>query len=197
MFARSCRDVNHTLYAYKHSLQLKPFYVLHTAQRLSGAYLIQQAELGVLLLWVFAARVRVLLHQENISLFTLEKKNTRAHRVGAGGCSKPTAGRDSFKEGSLLRAKSLPLTASAFKAALYTEYYHRLHYIVGPSELSRSLTSCHALPVLVNEWYDILQGDWNNKTRKYSDHLGHVIEMSLLSCSNVHKAYSARRSLHC
>lgn len=74
MFARSCRDINHTLDAHKHSLQPEPFCVVRTAQQLSGTYLIQQAELGVLLLWVFAARVRVLLHQENISLFTLEKK---------------------------------------------------------------------------------------------------------------------------
>lgn len=37
------------------------------------------------------------------------------------------------------------------------EYYHCFHDVVGPSDLSWSLTSCHTLPVLVNEWYDILQ----------------------------------------
>ena len=47
------------------------YYVLHTAL-LSGEYLVQQAKFGVLFLWVFTAGVRVLLHQEDISLFTLE-----------------------------------------------------------------------------------------------------------------------------
>lgn len=34
--------------------------------------------------------------------------------------------------------------------------YHCLHDVVGPSEFSGSLTSCHTLPVLVNERYNIL-----------------------------------------
>lgn len=39
-----------------------------------GEYLVQQAKFGVLLLGVFTAGVRVFLHQEDISLFTLENK---------------------------------------------------------------------------------------------------------------------------
>ncbi len=51
-----------------------PSHVPHTAQQLGAEYLVQQAKFGVLLLWVFTAGVRVFLHQENISLFTLENK---------------------------------------------------------------------------------------------------------------------------
>lgn len=36
------------------------------------------------------------------------------------------------------------------------EFYHSFHNVIGPSDFSWSLTSSHALPVLVNEWYDIL-----------------------------------------
>ncbi len=48
------------------------------------------------------------------------------------------------------------------------QHYHCLHYVVGPGELPRSLTSCHALPVFVNERYDILQremSNWKNQLR--------------------------------
>lgn len=50
------------------------YYVLHTVQQVGGEYLVQQAKFGVLLLRVFTARVRVFLHQENISLFTLQNE---------------------------------------------------------------------------------------------------------------------------
>lgn len=67
------------------------------------------------------------------------------------------------------------LTVSAFRAAIlkpptygfiplfHTKRYHCLHYVVGPREFSRPLASCHALPVLVNERYDIL---WSGKKQK-------------------------------
>lgn len=59
----------------------------------SGQYLVQQAKLGVFLLWVFASRVRVFLHQENISLFTLKQQEkhltlTTYSIIRAGSCSK-------------------------------------------------------------------------------------------------------------
>lgn len=67
------------------------------------------------------------------------------------------------------------LTVSAFRAAILkpptygfiplfrTKRYHCLHYVVGPREFSWPLASCHALPVLVNERYDIL---WSGKKQK-------------------------------
>lgn len=43
-------------------------------------------------------------------------------------------------------------------------HYHCLHDVVGPGELPRPLASRHALPVLVDEWYDILQRDVHQHT---------------------------------
>lgn len=68
MFPRSCRHSSSVIYSTMSGHRLQ------TVQQLCGQYLIQQAKLGVLLLWVFTARIRVFLHQEHVSLFTLEKK---------------------------------------------------------------------------------------------------------------------------
>lgn len=67
---------------------------------------------------------------------------------------------------------SFPLASWTFRGACLKplvfaystpKHYHCLHNVVGPSELSRSLTSRHTLPVFVNEWYDILQTEMKNR----------------------------------
>lgn len=45
---------------------------------------------------------------------------------------------------------------------LKTEGHHRLDDVVGPRELPGSLAGRHALPVLINEGDDVLQGDEGN-----------------------------------
>lgn len=103
---------------------------------INGPYLIQKAKLGVLLLWVFTSRIRPFFHQKNITLFTLEpeKKQINIKFIYQIHTSR--------EPGNYLSAP---------------EYYHCFYNVVGPSDLPRPLTSCHTLPVLVDEWYDVLQ----------------------------------------
>lgn len=57
---------------------------------------------------------------------------------------------------------------------LYTKHYHCLHYVVGPSEFSWSLTSRHALPVLVNKRYDVLRSEVKNRQRMMKAKMGDI-----------------------
>lgn len=60
-------------------------YILNWTEQLHGQYLVQQAKFGVLLFWVFAARVRMFLHQENISFFTLGEKKQNYNYINLAG----------------------------------------------------------------------------------------------------------------
>lgn len=104
-------------------------------------HLIQQAKLGVLLLGVFAARVRVFFHQENISLFTLENNKQRIQHE--------------------LRLQSHIFWIHV-RIFVLSPGYHRLHDVVRPRQLPRPLTRRHALPVFIDERYDVLQPEITN-----------------------------------
>lgn len=136
-------------------------FFLSAIWQLRGQYLVQQAKLRVLLLWVFTAWVWMFLHQEDISLFTLENIHKYYY------CYVIRATLFGFMQGFLYFLPSmremrvttfrLQQNRSIFYILFHTQHYHCLYYVVGPGELPRSLTSCHALPIFINERNDILK----------------------------------------